>query len=142
MPCPGVTLPRQQLCPVLSWLLAKLLQALSPVCCACRTEHQPQAGGADRQARPPEQAALHRRLLQGHRGPPAQHPLHGGQAEEPEQVQNTKEPGGFPGVQHCRYSTGGWLCFWLSVRGFSSFLLRVQGLTHGSRGFVCGLGVC
>lgn len=107
MPYPGATLSRQQLCPVLSCLLA---HRITPACRFCRTKHQPQAGWAHRQARPPEQAALHRRLLQSHRGAPAQHPLHGGQAEEPEQVQNTKEPGSFQGVQHCRYSTGGWLC--------------------------------
>lgn len=76
-----------------------------------RAKHQPQAGRAHWEARPTEQAALHGRLLQSHRGSSPQHPLHRREAEEPESIQNTKEPGSFPGVKHCRYREVCWACF-------------------------------
>lgn len=75
-----------------------------------RAKHQSQTGGSYRKARPAEQAALHGSLLQSHRGPPPQYSLHGREAKEPESIKNTKEPGSFPGVEHCRYNVGCWVC--------------------------------
>lgn len=74
-----------------------------------RAKHQPQAGRAHWEARPTEQAALHGCLLQSHRGSSPQHPLHRREAEEPESIQNAKEPGSLPGVKHRRYGEVCWV---------------------------------
>lgn len=76
-------------------------------CFPSRAEHQPQVGGPDWAARAPEQAALHGGLLQGHRSPPPQHPLHGWQAAQPEPLQDAQEPGSPAGGQRRRYARAG-----------------------------------
>lgn len=74
-----------------------------------RAKHQPQTGRSHWEARPAEQAAIHSSLLQSHRGSSPQHSLHGREAKEPESIQNAKEPGSFPGVQHRRYREVHWV---------------------------------
>ena len=74
-----------------------------------RAKHQSQTSGSYWKARPAEQAAVHGSLLQSHRGPSPQYSLHGREAKEPESIKNAKEPGSFPGVEHCRYGVDCWV---------------------------------
>lgn len=72
-----------------------------------RAQHQPPSRGPGGPGRPLRQAALHGGLLQGHRSPPPQHPLHGWQAAQPEPLQDAQEPGSPAGGQRRRYARAG-----------------------------------